>query len=561
MFSHKYQQVVKIGTRLMLAFGLMFAYCFAVFAFALYGERALHDTLQRNDSNLMRSLQTLRTVLQNVDTTRRDETSYLTTTSPSEMTAMERGLIQAQSQVGASLEGNRDPLSDAEERADYEKMLSQTQEYFRLQGQVLALARDRDNPAQREAAQRLWIGDSHHAFFAVHDTAQAWLQHDEALASDAVGKGEALYVHDVTGLSVVICLALLGAVMSAVRITGSITRPLHRAVALAKSVADGDLTKRIEVTGTDELCELFDTLNEMSSELAGLVSDVLRSAEGVRVTASEIAKSNEELSQRTQQQAASLEETASSMEQITSLGKSNSNNAGNAAKLARKAHELAESGGGVAAQAVVAMGVINEGSDKISNIISVIDDIAFQTNLLALNAAVEAARAGEQGRGFAVVASEVRGLAQRSAEAAKQIKALINDSAYKVRAGTELVDRSGQALSQIQSSVREMTDLITEIANSSHEQADGVQRINEAILHLDGATQQNAALVEQGTAASRTLQDQADTLSRRASTFTVEQSAAHHNAVSNTRAPARANRQPESLDALAKPPQGFRKAG
>jgi methyl-accepting chemotaxis protein-1 (serine sensor receptor) len=232
--------------------------------------------------------------------------------------------------------------------------------------------------------------------------------------------------------------------------------------------------------------------------------------------------SNEELSERTQQQAASLEETAAAMEQITSIGKNNADNARNADQLARDAQRLAETGGSIVSQAVSAMGAINDCSAKISDIISVIDEIAFQTNLLALNAAVEAARAGEQGRGFAVVASEVRALAQRSADAAKQIKSLIIDSAEKVRTGTELADRSGQALSEILSSVRKMTGLISEITGWVQEQSQRVVRVNEAILRLDGATQQNAALVEEGSAASRTLQEQADAMARRASFFRLD---------------------------------------
>jgi methyl-accepting chemotaxis protein len=260
----------------------------------------------------------------------------------------------------------------------------------------------------------------------------------------------------------------------------------------------------------------------MSSQLSHLISEVQSAAQAVDGTAIEMAQSSGDLSLRTQQQAANLEQTAASMEQITALGNNNSSNAATADKLAQEARELAETGGSVVAQAVSAMSTISEGSAKISSIIGVIDEIAFQTNLLALNAAVEAARAGDQGRGFAVVASEVRLLAQRSAEAAREINVLITDSANKVRVGSDLVDRSGQALSKILHSVRQMTGLIKQIATASREQAEGVQRINEVVLDLDGATRQTAALVEQGSNASRSLQDQATRLSRIASSFVLK---------------------------------------
>jgi methyl-accepting chemotaxis protein len=350
----------------------------------------------------------------------------------------------------------------------------------------------------------------------------AWQQHWQDRSHALAAQSEELYHRGIRHLIVTICLLAVYVVWSQRQLEGSITRPIALAVDMATAVAQGTLTRHDDLGGKDELSALVTLLSQMSVQLSGLITEVLGSAQAVSVTAGEIAQSNEELSSRTQQQAASLQETAASMEQITSLGRNNSDNAANADRLAQQARELAESGGSIVAQAVDAMGVINQGSARISNIIGVIDDIAFQTNLLALNAAVEAARAGEQGRGFAVVASEVRALAGRSADAAKQIKTLITDSAGKVRAGTELVDRSGQALSQILASVREMTGLIKEIANSSHEQAAGVQRINESILQLDGATQQNAALVEQSSAASRTLQTQAEALAHRGAHFKVE---------------------------------------
>jgi methyl-accepting chemotaxis protein len=239
----------------------------------------------------------------------------------------------------------------------------------------------------------------------------------------------------------------------------------------------------------------------------------------VSTAAQQIANGNDDLSQRTQEQASSLEETASSMEQMTSTVKQNAENASHANQLARGAREQAERGGEVAGRVITAMGDINVSSRKISEIVGLIQEIAFQTNLLALNAAVEAARAGEQGRGFAVVATEVRSLSQRSASAAKEIKALIDDSAEKVRSGSELVNESAKVLADIVDSVKKVTDIVAEIAAASHEQSAGIEQVNKAVMQMDEMTQQNAALVEEAAAAARAMQEQAGELTRQVGFF------------------------------------------
>jgi methyl-accepting chemotaxis protein len=245
----------------------------------------------------------------------------------------------------------------------------------------------------------------------------------------------------------------------------------------------------------------------------------------VRTGADEISRGNLDLSQRTEEQASSLEETAASMEQMTSMVKSNADNAAQANQLAAAAREQAERGGKVVSSAVAAMREINVASKKIADIIGVIDDIAFQTNLLALNAAVEAARAGEQGRGFAVVASEVRNLASRSAGAAKEIKILIQDSVAKVSDGTRLVDDSGKALGEIVTGVKKVTDVMAEIAASSMEQAAGIEQVNKAVTSMDSVTQQNAALVEQASAAAHTLTEQAANLTELIARYRLDKDA------------------------------------
>jgi methyl-accepting chemotaxis protein len=290
----------------------------------------------------------------------------------------------------------------------------------------------------------------------------------------------------------------------------ALAREIQSLVAVANK---GDLTRRIQTAGKSGLLVKLGTgINELTTNMADIVSQVKLAAGEVYRGAEEISQGNTNLSQRTEQQASSLEQTASSMEEMTSTVKQNADNAGQASQLARAARDQAEKGGAVVSRAVAAMGEINEASRKIANIIGVIDEIAFQTNLLALNAAVEAARAGEQGRGFAVVASEVRNLAGRSATAAKEIKALIQDSVVKVGEGSELVTQSGSTLEHIVASVKKVTDIVAEIAAASQEQSSGIDQVNKAMSQLDELTQQNAALVEQASAASQAMSEQARTL-------------------------------------------------
>ena len=275
----------------------------------------------------------------------------------------------------------------------------------------------------------------------------------------------------------------------------------------------GKLTARIATQGkTGDFAKLSTGVNELLDNMMGVVRQIKSASAEVQTGAEEISKGNTDLSQRTEEQASSLEETASSMEEMTSTVKQTADNAGQANQLAMAARQQAEKGGAVVGSAVTAMGGINTASKKIADIIGVIDEIAFQTNLLALNAAVEAARAGEQGRGFAVVATEVRNLAGRSATAAKEIKALIQDSVTRVEEGSRLVDESGKTLQEIVASVKKVTDIVAEIAAASREQSSGIEQVNKAVMQMDETTQQNAALVEQAAAASQAIVEQAQAL-------------------------------------------------
>ncbi|MYN27556.1 methyl-accepting chemotaxis protein [Duganella levis] len=321
-------------------------------------------------------------------------------------------------------------------------------------------------------------------------------------------------------------------------LTSGITRPINEAVALAESVAEGDLVDHRHGAhddySKDETGKLLRALQRMSASLVRIVGDVRNGTDTITTASTEIAAGNLDLSSRTEEQASALEETASSMEELTSTVKQNAENARQANQLAASAAEVAQRGGSEVSDVVQTMASIDQSSKKIVDIIGVIDGIAFQTNILALNAAVEAARAGEQGRGFAVVASEVRNLAQRSAAAAKEIKTLIDDSVGKVETGTRLVGQAGSTMEQVVSSIQRVTAIMAEISNASVEQTHGIEQINIAISQMDHVTQQNAALVEQAAAAAGAMQEQAAQLADAVSIFKLEDTASPRRA-----APAR----------------------
>jgi methyl-accepting chemotaxis protein len=285
---------------------------------------------------------------------------------------------------------------------------------------------------------------------------------------------------------------------------------------------NGDLSSDPSAGGIDELVEILRRVGEMKFQLASMITEVRDSSSLIDVGSKEIAVGNQDLSSRTEQQAASLEETASSMEELTATVKQNADNAKQANQLVISASDFATKGGQVVGKVVETMGSIKDSSRKIVDIIGVIDGIAFQTNILALNAAVEAARAGEQGRGFAVVAAEVRNLAQRSAGAAKEIKILIGDSVDKIGVGGKLVDEAGQTMGEIVSSVKHVTEIMSEISAASQEQSAGIEQVNRSITLIDEMTQQNAALVEEAAAAAKTLQDQAVVLANAVSVFKLD---------------------------------------
>ena len=336
---------------------------------------------------------------------------------------------------------------------------------------------------------------------SIHDL----IEYQSKLMKQGGDASRASYTDSRNFLIVLTVLAVLISAALGIWIIRSITGNLRRAVGIATAVSKGDLTQRIEIATNDEVGHLLKALVVMNSNLTGIVSEVRNSTESINTASREIAQGNNDLSSRTEMQASSLEETASSMEELTSTVKQNAENAKQANRLATNASDIAVKGGAVVEDVVQTMASISASSKKISDIIGVIEGIAFQTNILALNAAVEAARAGEQGRGFAVVAGEVRTLAKRSAEAAKEITALIDDSVGTVDAGSKLVDQAGATMTEIVQAVKRVTDIMSEIAAASNEQSAGIEQVNNAITQMDDVTQQNAALVEEAAASAEAI--------------------------------------------------------
>ncbi len=412
----------------------------------------------------------------------------------------------------------KESLTTPEELAMFDKVSEARKAYLSSRDTVFAAKKAGDDAKAQQAFESQFV-PANQQFLELMDKL---LRTQRQELDDAAARSQDANVSARIALAVFsLCALIVGAGLS-VWLTRSITRPLNEAADTADAIANFDLTRRIEVRSQDETGRLLRSLQQMQAALLKLIGEVRGSTDSITTASAEIATGNMDLSQRTEQTASHLQQAAASMTQLTGTVRQTADAATTANQLASSAAEVAQRGGQVVSQVVSTMDDISNSSRRISDIIGTIDGIAFQTNILALNAAVEAARAGEQGRGFAVVAGEVRSLAQRSAEAAKEIKTLIGASVERVESGARLVQDAGSTMTEIVASVQRVTDIIGEISAASREQSEGIDQINAAVGQLDQMTQQNAALVEEAASAAESLKDQSGRLSQAISVFRLD---------------------------------------
>ena len=499
----------KIGVKLGAVFLILVVSTALAGGFAILSLARINANTESMANNWLPNVAYVGELQAQLNTMRRSEIQHTIETLPDTKSPEEDIIKAAKAKVEQAGTKYQALISTDEEKKLWDEYQKNLTRYLTASTKLLALSND---PKEAETVGAYLNGESQSALRALFKTLDAMLKHSRAGADEAASNAQSTYNTARGGLLVVVLIAVGLAASLGFWITRVITKPLAFAVQAAEGIAKGDLTHKLEADGKDEPALLLQAMESMRQSLADVVSNVRRGSESVATASAEIAQGNHDLSSRTEQQASALEETAASMEELGSNVNTNADASRQANQLAGNASTVAIAGGDVVGEVVETMKGINESSRKISDIISVIDGIAFQTNILALNAAVEAARAGEQGRGFAVVASEVRSLAGRSAEAAKEIKSLINASVERVEKGTTLVDKAGATMSEVVTSIRRVTDIMGEISSASSEQAAGVSQVGEAIKHMDNATQQNAALVEQMAAAASSLKSQAHDL-------------------------------------------------
>ncbi|MDO8286960.1 MAG: methyl-accepting chemotaxis protein [Rhodoferax sp.] len=516
----------KVSTRLTVGFGVVCALLLLIVGIGLASLSRLHNTTVEMVDGHIPSMDASITILGQVDAIAIALRDMMLSADAADRQKQVEIITQARKVIGKNLETLENNETAGKGKEALLRIREQRAKYVAGQDALMALIlADKADESKAYLASQLRpvLGAYKDAIAALSGLQRQEI--DEAATADAALYSQTRSVLIGLGVLALTLAAGLGAL-----ITRSLLKELggepSEAAEMARAAAQGDFTHTVTVRLGDT-ASLLASLGAMQGSLANVVSTVRHGSEGVATASAEIAQGNNDLSARTEQQASALEQTAASMEELGATVKQNADSARQANQLAQSASTVAIKGGEVVGQVVETMKGINESSRKISDIISVIDGIAFQTNILALNAAVEAARAGEQGRGFAVVASEVRSLAGRSAEAAKEIKSLINASVERVEHGTTLVDQAGVTMTEVVGSIRRVTDIMGEISAASNEQSMGVAQVGEAVTQMDQATQQNAALVEEMAAAASSLKGQAQELVQAVAFFKVGGAAQH----------------------------------
>ena len=505
---------LKIGPRLALAFGLVLGLLAVMAGLAAWQMGKLAANTSEFATDLIPSFEAQHQVTLALGQERRKEYRHILAKDAAEMDRIESDIAGYRKTVNDLVDKyDKEYVSDDEDKRRLEKVRAALVVYYAQWEPLRALSRQTaTDPTKEDDAAKLMTGPSSKAFADVDAAVQDWWNYNSQLSAKETKASQDTYDQARLALVVMVAAALLLGTGAAISITRSITGPIGSAVRVAETVAAGDLSSRIVARGGDETAQLLRSLARMNENLAGIVGQVRSSSESIATGSAQIAIGNADLSQRTEEQASNLQQTAASMEQLSGTVKTSAETANHASRLASDASSAAVKGGEVVSAVVQTMQDIAASSKRIADIIGVIDGIAFQTNILALNAAVEAARAGEQGRGFAVVAGEVRSLAQRSAEAAREIKTLIGASVEKVEVGARQVNVAGDSMTDIVAQVQRVSQLINEISHGAGEQSTGISQVGDAVSQLDQVTQQNAALVEESAAAAESLKTQAANL-------------------------------------------------